>query len=969
MQKALRQSSLVGLLLLTLLVPTALAQSDALRDAVKQFEGQEYVAAQRSLADIDTGTLSDDEKATHARLTKQVVLAIAGAEKARQNASAANIAFEAGRLDEADRLYQGIVANEYASAALKDAAGARRVKIAQRRKLASVARAGNSAQPMETMEPVPANRPAAAPAQPMQATESTPAPAETAVAPAEPTAGPRRMTLIEQARARDELFWQRAVAKMNEFASAGRAAVLAEDFPLARQNADAALQEIEAARTFATPASKYENARDAAITLRREIDDAAEAFGRDKARRQRQEIVRQMEDRTRIQEEQKQEQIAQLFNTFEVLREQQDYSGAVEVLRQILVLDPTNAKADFALGLTEELASASRQQQARDRRRGNTRDVLSAADELLDPVDTWTSYPENWIELAERRGNLNRGAGTGDEHSRRVEMERRLGQPVSEIMFDELMLEEIVDQLRERYDVNISADWLNLEEFGLDLQMPVSVDMKDTTVLAVLNDVVAKASLDIELALDIGTDGVSIVPQENLSVYGRQYDVLHAIPEDQTGGGFDEEQDQEEEDWEERRDKIEESVIPAIRGAEPGIWEDIRTDVQPLPPNYIMVTQTFAGHKRVDELVKGMGTGGSGRLQAAFEARFLTITSNFLEQIGVDLDFVFNSGTAGYDPAYGADGGQIRDAYTGAPVLLDRNTTLAGFHAQPPALGQAYGTGAVPNSPYNNAAFIPQSGGILPTSSRMTPIPMQQNSLDLADAAGLNTGVPGSLNDITLPAMSIAASFLDNLQVDFLIRATQANKRSSVVQAPRLLVAHGESGQIRIVRQFQTVGDLEGAVGENTGIASPGEADEPEQGITMTLRNVRVTANHQYVNVNIRIENNGEPIITPFTVQRASGNSPGITVEKYEQDQNTINTVASIPDGGTVLLGGIKRVGEAEIDVGVPILSQIPILKRAFTNTSTVKDTQTIYVLLKASIIIPEEAEADAFPTLGSTGG
>ncbi|MBN2448000.1 MAG: hypothetical protein JXO22_14815, partial [Phycisphaerae bacterium] len=137
---------------------------------------------------------------------------------------------------------------------------------------------------------------------------------------------------------------------------------------------------------------------------------------------------------------------------------------------------------------------------------------------------------------------------------------------------------------------------------------------------------------------------------------------------------------------------------------------------------------------------------------------------------------------------------------------------------------------------------------------------------------------------------------------------------------------------------------------------------------TMTLRNVNVTPNKQYVTVNIRIENNGEPIITPFTVQRASGNSPGLTVEKYEQDQNTINTVASIPDGGTVLLGGIKRVGEAEIDVGVPILSQIPILKRAFTNTSTVKDTQTIYVLLKSSIIIPEEAEAEAFPTLGSTG-
>ena len=76
---------------------------------------------------------------------------------------------------------------------------------------------------------------------------------------------------------------------------------------------------------------------------------------------------------------------------------------------------------------------------------------------------------------------------------------------------------------------------------------------------------------------------------------------------------------------------------------------------------------------------------------------------------------------------------------------------------------------------------------------------------------------------------------------------------------------------------------------------------------------------------------------------------------------------APVPDGGTLLIGGLKLSGERERDAGVPILSRIPVLKRAFSNTSTVKDDQILLVLVKPKIIIADEAEQEAFPTLSST--
>ena len=99
-------------------------------------------------------------------------------------------------------------------------------------------------------------------------------------------------------------------------------------------------------------------------------------------------------------------------------------------------------------------------------------------------------------------------------------------------------------------------------------------------------------------------------------------------------------------------------------------------------------------------------------------------------------------------------------------------------------------------------------------------------------------------------------------------------------------------------------------------------------------------------------------------MQRASGNSPGIFILLTDQETRTIRTTVSVPDGGTVLLGGLKQVGEVEIEAGVPILSKIPILKRAFTNTTKIKDAQTLLILLKAKILIQKEAEEEAFPTL-----
>jgi general secretion pathway protein D len=68
-------------------------------------------------------------------------------------------------------------------------------------------------------------------------------------------------------------------------------------------------------------------------------------------------------------------------------------------------------------------------------------------------------------------------------------------------------------------------------------------------------------------------------------------------------------------------------------------------------------------------------------------------------------------------------------------------------------------------------------------------------------------------------------------------------------------------------------------------------------------------------------------------------------------------TTVSVPDGGTVLMGGIKRMQEARNEFGVPVLSKIPYINRLFKNVGIARTTESLMLMVTPRIIIQEEEE------------
>ena len=83
-----------------------------------------------------------------------------------------------------------------------------------------------------------------------------------------------------------------------------------------------------------------------------------------------------------------------------------------------------------------------------------------------------------------------------------------------------------------------------------------------------------------------------------------------------------------------------------------------------------------------------------------------------------------------------------------------------------------------------------------------------------------------------------------------------------------------------------------------------------------------------------------------------------MTVQQPIVSTTNVSTVVAVPDGGTVLLGGVKRLRESRNMAGVPILNKLPFISRLFKNTGVGRETDSLMLMVTPRIVILEEEES-----------
>jgi type II secretory pathway component GspD/PulD (secretin) len=349
----------------------------------------------------------------------------------------------------------------------------------------------------------------------------------------------------------------------------------------------------------------------------------------------------------------------------------------------------------------------------------------------------------------------------------------------------------------------------------------------------------------------------------------------------------------------------------------PNSWYDLST-LDPPPegqitlfpsdmPKKMTVVNTPEVHEQIskllDELRKALG------YEVSIEARFLIVSQNFLEAIGVDLDFSYRPG------------------------------------------------------------------------GKWGVITVEENSI-LAAAPDASTRVPGSLGALNdNPAISVTGGYgtvLDQLQVSLLLQATQARTDTKALSAPKVTVMSGEGASFTIYDTVAyalppTTTTTAAVGGVGSGFQQQGSYNNIsaiQVGSTLSITPT-ITKDKKYVLLNIVSQQIDLLRLRTLQVQQTNPNTtigapPTVTtnVTVPETETSNVATRVSVPDRGTLLLGGHKLAAKVDKEAGVPILSKIPILGRLFANRSTIRDEKILLILVKPTIILQEETEHQAIASM-----
>jgi len=426
----------------------------------------------------------------------------------------------------------------------------------------------------------------------------------------------------------------------------------------------------------------------------------------------------------------------------------------------------------------------------------------------------------------------------------------------------------------------------------------------------------------------------------------------------------------------------------------------------------LVISQTQEVHEEIADLLEQLRR--LQDLQVTIEVRFITLADTFFERIGVDFDFNIQSGvnqplnlTAIPTQSNGSNNPRSL-GITAAPGGRSQTIGLDNFGnpgvALNPFSASVGGQGGRPGGAAGGGGQVGQGGAAgggqqnvaqgvnsLNSANRsFFSIPFRQNSFGAAQVPVF----PGMPDPVT-SAANFGFAILSDIEAFFLIQAAQGNTRSNVMQAPKVTLFNGQNAFVSDTRQrpFVTavvpvVGDFSAAqqpvitvLNEGTAVNVQAVVSNDRRFVRLTLvpffsqigsveqfqfegsRSTKSKSSDEKAGSELKVPGaEGMLDVGGFTSNQATSGelevqSNGTTIQLPEFLFTTVTTTVSVPDGGTVLLGGIKRLREGRNEFGVPVLSKIPYINRLFKNVGLGRTTDSLMLMVTPRIIIQEEEE------------
>lgn len=694
-------------------------------------------------------------------------------------------------------------------------------------------------------------------------------------------------------------------------------------------------------------------------------------------------------------EQQRQEEIAKRMADIKELMDKKQYGDAEKLALQAKQLDPDNPTLNLLYDLTKRNRRLDEANRLKDSNEESRLSLLNEADRMGDvPLDG------DVVRINMLKALKTRGRPSGDDTYLKPktaverEIEMKLDRPLK-VNFKQASLREVLDQFAGTAQMNMSVDEPAIAAAGLELEKVLVSEniVQPISLRSIMQVILEKHQLQYLVENDMVV--VTTLKKAKGRMYTKVFSVTElvtpipdfAIPDSQNMEKVLQRASNPTQPWVDAAQQAKNamgngqlvsggnSFMPQLGGG--GTLQNTPGG----PQNHVVgasatLAPTKSNHsEQLMKLVKGMvrphtwdEQGGAGRLayydiggalvvnqtadvisevnnlleslrrlqdlSVSVEVRLISLAEAFYERIGVDfqMNIKTNGRTQGFEQ------GLTTGSFRPAPFINDisANNVVTGWN--------------------------PAQGGFTPDLD----IPIRPNSYSFSAPPFGN--YPGN----GAGGLNLGLAFLNDIQVFMFLEAAAGDRRTNIMQAPKITCFNGQFATVSVnTAQFFVIGLQVFNVGGQF-VYLPQNLALPF-GVTLGVQPV-VSSDRRFVRMTLPLtftENNPDATVplfpvTAFITPVFEGGSQGtpIPFTQFFQQPSistiSVNTTVVVPDGGTVVLGGLKAMSEGRNEFGPPMLSQVPYLNRLFKNTGVGRDTRHVMLMVTPRIIITSEEEAVA---------
>ena len=332
-----------------------------------------------------------------------------------------------------------------------------------------------------------------------------------------------------------------------------------------------------------------------------------------------------------------------------------------------------------------------------------------------------------------------------------------------------------------------------------------------------------------------------------------------------------------------------------------GTWQEQGISID-AHEGYILVSHTPEVQDQVRQFLEDLRRFNSSLV--TIESKFLTVSQNWLQEVGVDFR--------------GLDGQSVPDVTNGLEDMASRGLDNGG-------------------SGTTNSAGHP-SAGIFYDNGTSGAIYASTENFYTKSLGNTLSNVGG---------MTLQMAYLSKLDLSAILRAVEKSENIELVNDQVLSVHNTQRAYVTVINQRAYIQDFDVEVAQFQAVADP-QVNVLNEGVVL---DVRPTIHHDRKYLTLEIQPTVAKVIALRNFSSTlGGNTSPVEFQLPEVQVQSVFTTAIIPDGGSIMLGGLSNVRNVERRAEVPWFAKIPIVGFFFKQEGYSDENKSLMILIRARI-------------------